>query len=143
MVAAAFRVLVKRNGKQRWNGVAARYERRRAGFSRRTAPHRARAHAARATPGRARQDNDVVKLLSEGTDGSVYLHATATHLKASVAALQQLAERVTARDVRADAEAVQIRLAHMEHGAFLTSQLFGTNVLPFTGRTLPARDFGV
>lgn len=102
-----------------------------------------RARAARAPPSRPRHDNDVVKLLSEGTGGSVYLHATATHLEASVAALQRLAERVTARDVRADAEPVHIRLAHMEHGAFLTTQLFGTNVLPFTGRTLPERDFGV
>jgi hypothetical protein len=96
----------------------------------------------RALPDRPWQDNDVMKLLSEGTDGSVYLRATATHLEASVAARQRLAERVTARDAHADAQPVHIRLAHMEHGAFLTSQLFGTNVLPFTGRTLPARDFG-
>jgi len=84
-----------------------------------------------------------VKLLSEGAAGSLYLHATDAHVAASVAALQLVADRVTARDARSHAEVVHIRLAHMDHGAFLTTRLFGTSVLPFTGTTLPALDLGL
>lgn len=83
-----------------------------------------------------------MKLLSEGAAGSLYLHATDAHVEASVAALRLVANRVTTSEPRSDAEPVHIRLAHMDHGAFLTTQLFGTNVLPFTGTTVPAHDSG-
>ncbi len=96
------------------------------------------AAARRGTSKLSVQDNDSVRLLSEGAAGSLYLHATNAHLEASVAALRLVADRVTAREIGPDAQAVHIRLAHMDHGAFLTTQLFGTNVLPFTGTTLPA-----
>lgn len=88
------------------------------------------------------RDNHGVKLLSEGAAGSLYLHAPETHVEASVAALRLVADRVTARDARSNPAAVHIRLAHMDHGAFLSTQLFGTSVLPFTGTTAPAREFG-
>jgi hypothetical protein len=83
-----------------------------------------------------------VKLLSDGVTGSRYLHAPDAHVEASVAALRLVADRVTVPDTRSNAEPVQIRLAHMDHGAFLSTQLFGTSVLPFTGRTVPARGSG-
>ncbi len=87
-------------------------------------------------------ENCLVKLLSEPPGGSLYLHATPAHLEASAAALRLVAERVTARDLAPDARPVHIRLAHLDHGAFLTTQLFGTNVLPYSGTILPARQAG-
>jgi len=83
-----------------------------------------------------------VKLLSEPDSGSPYLHATAAHVEASAAALRVITERVTAATVRAGARPLYVRLAHLEHGAFLTTQLFGSNVLPYTGTTVPGRDAG-
>lgn len=83
-----------------------------------------------------------MKLLSEPDSGSPYLHATAAHVEASAAALRVITERVTAATVRAGARPLYVRLAHLEHGAFLTTQLFGSNVLPYTGTTVPGRDAG-
>lgn len=102
-------------------------------------------HAIRATvrssAGRthARKD-DGVRLLSAPVDGTPYLPATPQQVAASVGALRVLAARVTVFSPAPGTRPLYVRLAHFDHGAFLSIELHGMNALPYTGRIREPED---
>lgn len=65
-----------------------------------------------------------------------YGTASAAHIAASVSALRELAELVTAQDRQAGTRPLYVRLSHVDHGAFLTLLLYGFSITPATGRVV-------
>lgn len=76
-----------------------------------------------------------MKLLSEPTSGLPYLHAAPVHVQASERALRGLAEALTA-EITPNTRPVHVRLTMVEHGAFLSTRLYGMNLLPATGEVV-------
>lgn len=83
-----------------------------------------------------------MRLLSTPVDGTPYLQATPAQVAASVDALRALAARATVPSPAAESRPLHVRLAHIDHGAFLSIELHGMNALPYTGETLPAEQDG-
>src|SRR5260370_36494979 len=77
-----------------------------------------------------------MKLISDPSPGAGYGSVTAEHVKASAAALTELARLVTADSGARDARPLHVRLSHFEHGGVLSLQLFGFPVLPATGQSV-------
>jgi hypothetical protein len=77
-----------------------------------------------------------MKLISDRRSGAGYGDVTVAHMKASAAALTELAQLVTA-DIRSpDARPLHVRMSHFEHGGVLSLQLFGFPILPATGQSV-------
>ena len=77
-----------------------------------------------------------MKLISDRSPGAGYGSVTAEHVKASAAALTELARLVTADSGARDARPLHVRLSHFEHGGVLSLQLFGFPLLPATGQSV-------
>jgi hypothetical protein len=77
-----------------------------------------------------------MKLISDRRSGAGYSDVNAAHMKASAAALTELAGLVTIDSHSRDARTLHVRLAHFEHGGVLSVQLFGFPILPATGQTV-------
>jgi hypothetical protein len=77
-----------------------------------------------------------MKLIGDVGLDAGYGSVTAPHLAASAAALTELARLVSADLSRGGARPLHVRLSHFEHGAALSLQLFGFNVLPATGESV-------
>lgn len=77
-----------------------------------------------------------MKLISDRRPGAGYGSVTAGHVKASAAALTELARLVTADPGARDTRPLHVRLSHFEHGGVLSLQLFGFPVLPATGQSV-------
>lgn len=83
-----------------------------------------------------------MRLLSAPVDGVAYLPATPQQVAASVGALRALAARVTVANPAPGTRPLYVRLAHFDHGAFLSIELHGMNALPYTGQIRPAEEDG-
>lgn len=83
-----------------------------------------------------------MRLLSAPVDGTPYLPATPQQVAASVGAIRSLAARVTVPTPALGTRPLHVRLAHIDHGAFLSIELYGMNALPYTGEILAARNDG-
>jgi len=74
-----------------------------------------------------------MRLLNEETLGAGYGHATDAHVRASAATLDELAGLATADFGGAGARPLFVRLSHIEHGGFLSNQLFCFGLQPSNG----------
>lgn len=83
-----------------------------------------------------------MRLLSAPVDGTPYLPATPQQVAASVGALRALAARITVASPAPGSRPLYVRLAHFDHGAFLSIELHGMNALPSTGQMRPAEEVG-
>jgi hypothetical protein len=77
-----------------------------------------------------------MKLISDRRPGTGYGGVTAERVKASAAALTELARLVTADPGEPDTRPLHVSLSHFEHGGVLSLQLFGFPVLPATGQSV-------
>lgn len=77
-----------------------------------------------------------MNLISDRRPGAGYGSVTAEHMRASAAALTELARLVTVDAHARDARSLYVRISHFEHGGVLSLELFGFPVLPAAGQSV-------